>query len=121
MVLSHLSKSNRERIRQAIILKIKRISLIKRQHPNHQHVRAKFLYFKEPVGSSNFRYDKIDSESPYPEDVNYRAHWTSLSNKELIEMYQKIKRGETFCFFLEEEGKVGKQIWNKDLNKYESI
>lgn len=121
MVLSHKIKSNKERIRQAIVEKIKKISKFKRQHPHNKQVRAKFLYFKEPVGVGNYKFDKIDGDSPYHEERSYTVSWNAVSNKELMEMYQKIKNGETYCFFIEGEKKLGKQAWNKDSNNYVTV
>jgi len=121
MVLPYRIRNNKDKIRQAIIKKIKKISSFRRQHPVHKNIKSKFLYFHEPIGIGNYRFDKIDGEHPYHEDRDYNVSWHAVSNKELIEMYHKLKRGETYCFFLEEEGKLGKLVWNNDLNKYVTL
>lgn len=110
--------SNKDNIRQAIIEKIKKISKHKKQHPNLKHVRAKFIYFKEPIGVGDYRFDKLDNDHPYHENRNYNVSWKVVSDRELIEMYQKLKMGETYCFFLENNGNISKQDWNNDSNNY---
>ena len=120
MVLPHRITTNRDKIREAIIKKIKKIASFKRQHPHHTNVKAKFLYFKEPIGKSPYRIDKIGGNNPYHEDNNYEVSWSVVTDNELIEMYQKVKNGETYCFFLEQDT-LGKQAWNNDTNQYESV
>lgn len=120
MVIPHRTITNRDKIREAIINKIQKISLDKRQHPIHSHVKAKFLYLKEPIGKKPFRVDRIDQNHPYHEDKNYPVSWSTLTTKELFNMYTSVKSGETYCFYLEKES-FSKKINNEDNYKWQSL
>jgi hypothetical protein len=120
MVLPHRTLTNKDNIRNAIINRIKKLSAYKRKHPHHQYVSAKFLYLKEPVGKGSFKIDRIDSSHPYHEGANYNLSWSIVTNKELMDIYNQVKKGETYCFYLKDD-LISKQTWVEDKKQIDTL